>query len=188
MAKRKKHPDKPANVPKLSKLHAALIEFRQLGRKKGRVVIMHGELLAKCLDITTTDMACIDYILDKGQATPTELAKITGLTTGAITGVINRLEKKNYVTYERDKKDKRKVIVKGVPRTMSMYTYCWQPLAEKLFKLLSTYNLKQMEFLNEFHRDALAIYEEVIDEMSKEDPRQRKNRSAWLNTDHNNKF
>jgi DNA-binding MarR family transcriptional regulator len=50
-----------------------------------------------------------------GRKTPGKLAELTGLTTGTITGVIDRLEKAGYARRERDLHDRRKVIIQPIP-------------------------------------------------------------------------
>lgn len=72
-------------------------------------------------------------------ATSTEL---TGLTTGAITGVIDRLEKAGYVRRKNDPEDRRRTIVESVlnkklERRLEMI---FVPLHEKMYNLLSSYS------------------------------------------------
>lgn len=61
--------------------------------------------------ITVTDMQVIDILESAGPSTAGQLADLTGLTTGAITGMLNRLEEAGFVRRERDPNDARKVIV-----------------------------------------------------------------------------
>ena len=62
--------------------------------------------------ITATDMQVIDNLDSTGPTTAGQLADLTGLTTGAITGMLNRLEEAGLVRRERDPNDGRKVIVR----------------------------------------------------------------------------
>jgi DNA-binding MarR family transcriptional regulator len=59
----------------------------------------------------STDLECLDFLLLNGPSTAGKLAEMTGLTTGAVTAMIDRLEKAGYVHRERDKNDRRKVYV-----------------------------------------------------------------------------
>ena len=59
-----------------------------------------------------TDLQCAGLLISEGPATPGELAERTGLTAGgAITTVIDRLERQGYVSRDRDPNDRRRVIV-----------------------------------------------------------------------------
>jgi DNA-binding MarR family transcriptional regulator len=59
----------------------------------------------------STDLECLDFLQLNGPSTAGKLAELTGLTTGAVTAMIDRLEQAGYVQRERDKGDRRKVIV-----------------------------------------------------------------------------
>ncbi len=73
--------------------------------------VMFSQLIASKVGLNSTDNECLDYLLLKGPATAGQLAEFTGLTTGAVTAVIDRLEKAGYVRREHDKADRRRVIV-----------------------------------------------------------------------------
>ena len=64
------------------------------------------------IGMTVTDMQVIDLLESTGPATAGQLADLTGLTTGAITGMLNRLEETGLVRRERDPNDGRRVIVR----------------------------------------------------------------------------
>src|SRR5437764_14336088 len=64
------------------------------------------------LGMTVTDMQVIDLLESTGPTTAGQLADLTGLTTGAITGMLNRLEETGLLRRERDPNDGRRVIVR----------------------------------------------------------------------------
>jgi predicted transcriptional regulator len=62
--------------------------------------------------LNMTDHKCLGFLLDAGEPiTPGQLAGLTGLTTGAITGIVDRLEDAGFVRRKRDPKDRRRVII-----------------------------------------------------------------------------
>ena len=65
--------------------------------------------------MTVTDLQVVDILESVGPATAGQLAELTGLTTGAITGMLNRLEEAGVVRRERDPSDGRRVIVRLAP-------------------------------------------------------------------------
>jgi len=67
--------------------------------------------VAARIGVTVTDMQVIENLASTGPSTAGQLAELTGLTTGAITGMLNRLEEAGLVRRERDPEDGRKVIV-----------------------------------------------------------------------------
>jgi DNA-binding MarR family transcriptional regulator len=93
------------------------------------------------------------------------LAELTGLTTGAVTGIIDRLEIAGYVRRTNDPKDRRRTIVeptsnKKLQRKLEMI---FIPLHEKMHKLLSSYTESELAFL----LDALTKSVELTHEESK---------------------
>src|SRR5260221_12645091 len=88
----------------------------QLGRELSTRTIVFHQTVADCLGIAATDHKCLGFIADADHpVTAGELATITGLTTGAITGVIDRLEGAGLAFRERDPRDRRRVVVTAAP-------------------------------------------------------------------------
>ena len=77
------------------------------------------ERLAKKLKLSRTDMRCLDLIGRHGPMTAGRLAEESGLTTGAVTFILDRLEEAGMVTRRRDTEDRRRVWVEIVPRPRS---------------------------------------------------------------------
>ena len=81
------------------------------------------------------------------------LAELTGLTTGAITGVIDRLEKAGFVRRERDEIDRRKVFIATVPEAGARIGRLYVPMQEAMQKLWSTYSDGELQLLLRFGRE-----------------------------------
>lgn len=73
--------------------------------------LVHSLLASEALGLAPTDLMCMCLLQLHGPATPGWLAQMTGLSTGAVTGVIDRLERGGYVTRAQDPHDRRRVIV-----------------------------------------------------------------------------
>lgn len=67
---------------------------------------------AEALGLAPADLVCMCLLHLRGPSTPGWLAKMTGLSTGAVTGVVDRLERAGYVTRAQDPQDRRRVIVR----------------------------------------------------------------------------
>jgi DNA-binding MarR family transcriptional regulator len=72
------------------------------------------QVVAGRLGMNSADLECLDHI-SRGPVTAGRLAELTRLTTGAITGVIDRLERAGLARRERDANDRRKIRVKALP-------------------------------------------------------------------------
>src|SRR6516164_2366733 len=88
-----------------------LASLNQAGRQLSTATIMFHQAIADRIGLHPTDLKCADILFVKGPLTAGELAELTGLTTGAITGVIDRLEGAGFARREEDRYDRRRVIV-----------------------------------------------------------------------------
>jgi DNA-binding MarR family transcriptional regulator len=96
-------------------MHDLSIQFRYVSANS----VLFSQVVADKVGLHPTDTECLDYLLLNGASTAGQLATLTGLTTGAVTAVIDRLEKAGYVKREHDAKDRRKVLV--VPNEEKAY-------------------------------------------------------------------
>jgi DNA-binding MarR family transcriptional regulator len=102
-----------------TKARAALLqELENAMRKASAQGAMFAKAVADRAGISSSDMDCMDFLNLEGRMTAGRLAELTGLTTGAITGVVDRLEKAGFVRRERDESDRRKVFIAPVPERM----------------------------------------------------------------------
>jgi DNA-binding MarR family transcriptional regulator len=84
---------------------------RKLSQLYAYTSIQLHETIAQKAGFPGTDHKYLGFFLQKGQLTAGQLAELTGLTTGAVTGLIDRFEEKKLVKREFDKADRRKVII-----------------------------------------------------------------------------
>ncbi len=129
----------------LGELARELRQFTGLGASFFRAA-------AARIGITVTDMQVIDVLNLTGPMTAGQLADLTGLTTGAITGMLNRLEEAGLVRRERDPNDGRRVIVRLVPDKdeMQKIDSIFDSLGDAWDDMTSHYDEEQLAFLLEF--------------------------------------
>jgi DNA-binding MarR family transcriptional regulator len=113
--------------------------------------ILFHQAVADVVGLHITDHQCMHFIHRYGAMPAGRLAELTGLTTGAVTGIIDRLEKAGYVRRTNDPKDRRRIIVepvrnKKLERKLEMI---FVPLHEKMHKLLSSYSDSELALLLE---------------------------------------
>src|SRR4030088_878997 len=101
------------------KARAALMEeLEHAVRRSSALGVIFGQTVANRAGISSSDLECLDFLNLEGRVTAGRLAELTGLTTGAITGVVDRLEKATLVRRERDESDRRKVFIAIVPEAL----------------------------------------------------------------------
>jgi DNA-binding MarR family transcriptional regulator len=88
-----------------------------------------------------------------GPMTPGQLSERSGLTTGTVTGVIDRLEKLSLVRRDRDPNDRRKVIVsRNEDEVRQQMGAAYGEKGEQLMRVLSQFSQKELAVINEFLR------------------------------------
>ena len=87
------------------------------------------KLAAARLGLSVTDLQCINIVESRHGVTAGELAAESGLTTGAVTSVIDRLERAGYARRARDERDRRKVIVEVTDTFYARAGEIWGPVA-----------------------------------------------------------
>jgi DNA-binding MarR family transcriptional regulator len=124
----------------------AIIEKR---REMSTETIMFHQAVADVLGLHITDHKCLDLIRQYGAMPAGRLAELTGLTTGAVTGIIDRLEKAGYVRRANDPKDRRRTIVEPVrnKKWERKIEAMFIPFHERMHKLLSSYSDSELAFL-----------------------------------------
>jgi DNA-binding MarR family transcriptional regulator len=124
----------------------AIIEKR---REMSTETIMFHQAVADVLGLYITDHKCLDLIRQYGAMPAGRLAELTGLTTGAVTGIIDRLEKAGYVRRANDPKDRRRTIVEPIrnKKLEKKIEVIFTPFHERMHKLLSLYSDSELAFL-----------------------------------------
>src|ERR687884_1361424 len=113
--------------------------------------IMFHQAVADVLGLHITDHKCLDLIHRFGAMPAGRLGELTGLTTGAVTGIIDRLEKAGYVRRTNDPKDRRRTIVEPIrnKKLERKLELIFIPLRDRMHKLLYSYSDSELAFLLE---------------------------------------
>jgi DNA-binding MarR family transcriptional regulator len=109
---------------------------------------------AELLGVNRTDLNCIDIIDRHGGLTAGELAAESGLSTGAVTAVIDRLERAGYARRVRDDEDRRKVKVEVTPKLRKGALEVYGPMMEEWQAVMNRATTEQLRLMVDFMREA----------------------------------
>jgi len=147
--------------------NARIDQFRMISRQYSDISILMHEAIARRAGLTGTDHKYLGFILQKGEMTAGELSNATGLTTGAVTGLIDRLEKKKLVKRQFDKNDRRKVIiVPNQQNTTKLLSPLFKELQDKTLKLLSSLSENEIEVIEKYFTAAIKIMKETTETLN----------------------
>jgi DNA-binding MarR family transcriptional regulator len=120
-------------------------KFREMSTE----TIMFHQSVADVLGLHITDHKCLDLIYRFGAMPAGRLAELTGLTTGAVTGIIDRLEEAGYVRRTNDPEDRRRTIVEPTrnKKLEKRLEAIFIPLRDRMHNLLSLYSDSELVFL-----------------------------------------
>lgn len=134
----------------------------ELGRRFSDTTIMMHEAIAAKAGLTGADHKYLGFLIRHGAMTAGELSKHTGLTTGAVTGLIDRLEKKKLAKREFDKNDRRKIII--VPNTENatkLLGGTFKELQNKIVNLISSLPENEIKIIEKYLLSTIDIMNEV---------------------------
>ena len=131
-----------------------LAELQRAARRSTTDGILFHQAVADRLGLHVTDLRCLNLLSQSGPLTAGELGQQTGLgTTGAVTRMVDRLERAGYVRRQLDPRDRRRVIIQPVPERLATLAPHYQGMATAWTDLLAGYSDQQLElFLDLFDR------------------------------------
>jgi len=151
-------------------------EFLLALRRAGAVLQLLGAASAERIGINITDLNCLNILwlagdTTGGDMTAGDLARVTGLTTASITGVLDRLEDGGFVHRERDTQDRRRVIVRPDPvRGANDVGPVFAPVVAAWRAVAAGYTDEQLALILEFQGHVERIMRERLIEL-RADPR-----------------
>jgi DNA-binding MarR family transcriptional regulator len=143
-------------------------------RKVSAQSVLISDLVAGLVGLHSTDLECLDLLLLAGPTTAGKLAEHTGLTSGATTAVIDRLERGGFVKRRRDADDRRRVLVEIVPSRIERITPLYASLQERVTQLNRTYTDRELTAVVDYMAAALEAGAEHVGWLQTQTPLKRR--------------
>src|SRR5215469_4493194 len=124
----------------------------------GSVLFRH--VIGEMLGVNATDMECLGVLLFKGLTTPSALAQYTGLSSGATTAMLDRLEKSELIARRPNPKDRRSTHIVLVKETAAKFAPLFVSLREAQDQIVSSYSESELELLADFFTRSVTMWEE----------------------------
>ena len=116
-----------------------------------------GQTVAIRFGLSESDVDALELLIDTGSATAGRLSDLMGLTTGAVTRVIDRLEQAGYVRRVPDPADRRRVIVEVVPEKVAAVEATMARVGDKGAEEIGHYSEADLAVINDFLTRMAAI-------------------------------
>ena len=130
-----------------------LDQIREEMRLQGVASDIADQAVADYLGLNRTDSRCLDIIERLDGVTAGRLAAESGLSTGAVTTVLDRLERAGYARRVQDPGDRRRVLVELTPSARRDLQELYAPLADATMRQLEGYTTEEVSLVRDFMRD-----------------------------------
>ena len=144
-----------------------LTRMRKLNQQHSYTSIQMHEAIARKAGLSGTDHKYLGFLMQKGQMTAGELSVLTGLTTGAVTGLIDRFEKKKLVKRRFAEDDRRKVIIEpNTENIMTLLVPLYKEFRSKSEKLIASFSNKEIKVIETYFLNAIEIMNETTNKLN----------------------
>ncbi|WP_437653550.1 MarR family winged helix-turn-helix transcriptional regulator [Sorangium sp. So ce1182] len=140
----------------------------RLGRELSTQSVLFHQAIAERLGLKGTDHKYLDVIrraAEAGPVTPGDLVQLTGLTSGGVTGVLDRLETAGFVRRVKHPSDRRQLVVEPVVERYAEIGALFAPFRERWAVLCARYSLAELQLICGFFEQAIALMAEEIARM-----------------------
>ena len=129
-----------------------LTRLWDLGREMSTQTVFLHQAIAQTVGLNATDTKCMDLILrgPENSVTAGWLAEMTGLTTGAITHILDRLERRGFIARVRDTEDRRKVFVRARPASIEPLVPKFEAIGKAYLRLVEEYSDRDLQLICEY--------------------------------------
>jgi DNA-binding MarR family transcriptional regulator len=149
----------------------AVVAARELmgaGQGIAMVAVALNSAVSQAMGLHSSEGLCLWHVTESVYGDPVtagRLAELTGLTTGAITGIIDRLEAAGMVRRERDASDRRKVFIRPVPERVADLLRLFEPMEQAFAVLAREYQPDELAAILDYLARASQIMTEQIERL-----------------------
>ncbi|MGG7665669.1 MarR family winged helix-turn-helix transcriptional regulator [Dyadobacter sp. BHUBP1] len=135
---------------------------RKLSQQYAFDSIQMHEAIGRQAGLSGTDHKYLGFIMQKGQMTAGELSQLTGLTTGAVTGLIDRFEQKDLVRRRFGEGDRRKVIVEpNNEKIMAVFEPLYKEFRQRSGELIASFSEAELKIIESYFSKAIEVMNET---------------------------
>lgn len=141
-----------------------LVRFAQMQRELSMVTVLFHSRIAEKMGLSGTDHKCLELAMRaEVPLTAGQIAQLSGLSTGAVTGVIDRLERRGFVRRMRDPNDRRKVLVKVADVDESRFMHLFQGLTDLSERVLAQFAPEECDVIERYTATMLKEFHKLFD-------------------------
>jgi DNA-binding MarR family transcriptional regulator len=120
-------------------------------------VVLHSQVVAQRLGLGASDSQFLSLLDVHGPLSPRQLVELTGLTSGTVTGVLDRLEDGGYIRRQRDEVDRRRVLVTPVAEGRARMAEQYADYGSHTMTVLGRRNTRELRAVASFLRELIEV-------------------------------
>jgi DNA-binding MarR family transcriptional regulator len=144
-----------------------MIRTNMAAREYGIQMTLYRNMIFGKLGVNGTDMECLGFLLSKRISTPTELAKYTGLSSGATTAMLDRLEKGGFIERRPNPDDRRGTLIVLAKSGAEKVAPWFAPVGKAQEKLISNCSEEDLQLISGFFEQYAKIWEQERKKLEK---------------------
>ena len=137
-------------------------------RDYGVHLTMFRNAMNEWVGINATDMECLRLLFLKGVSTPSELARHTGLTSGATTAMLDRLEKVGFIERQPNPDDRRGTLIVPAKSSAEKAASWFESARKAQGELISSYSEKELEIIADVFERFTKLWEQEREKIRKD--------------------
>jgi DNA-binding MarR family transcriptional regulator len=137
-------------------------------REYGINTVLFRNLVGERLNVNVTDMECLGLVFNKGLATPTELARYTGLSSGATTAMLDRLENSGLIERQPNPDDRRGTIITLAQAGVEKVAPWFASIRQAQEQLVSGYSEEELRLILSFFERSISMWEDERKKLQQE--------------------
>lgn len=147
-----------------------VLKFRAMKavREYGVQLTMFRNAMAEWVGLNVTDMECLRFLFLKSISTPSELARHTGLTSGATTAMLDRLEKAGLVERRPNPDDRRGTLIVPAKSSTEKAASWFESSRKEQEDLISSYTEKQLEIIVDVFERFAKLWEQEREQLKRD--------------------
>jgi DNA-binding MarR family transcriptional regulator len=140
----------------------AITQIQTAGQNEARLSLLFRHHLTARANLHPTDLECLDLIIDSRSTTPGALSRSTGLSTGAMTAALDRLEARGMIQRTRSDSDRRSIIIEPLLQQAQSVLSLYSPFVTDATALLDRYSITELQLIRQHYQAMARIYETHI--------------------------
>ena len=143
-----------------------IARLTDLGAQSASLTGLFQQRAAASYGLGVSDLKALDVLMRNGPQTAGQLGAALNLTSGAVTGIADRLIKRGFAQREPDPVDRRRVLISADLAALAAGPNVYQSIGEAFRRLHESLSTEQLAFLARYQEESIALTQQAVDALA----------------------